>query len=132
KGIAKVAQKYLEQDKKYQGILSKKDIKQVTSRDIFEAYKTQDPIAVRTLNNLVELCGMTVANLVSLFNPEKIIMGGGVFGPATSLIPEIKKEALKWAQPISIHQVSLEVSILGGDAGLYGAGKLALLPDDMN
>jgi glucokinase len=74
---------------------------------------------------------MAVANLVSLFNPEKIIIGGGVFGPAKSLIPAIKNEAAKWAQPISIGQVSVEASGLAGDAGVYGAGYLAYknLPD---
>jgi glucokinase len=36
------------------------------------------------------------------------------------------KEAKKWAQPISIKQVNLEGSKLGSDAGLYGAGYLAL------
>ena len=69
---------------------------------------------------------MAVANLVSFFNPEKIIIGGGVFGPAIPLIPEIKKEAARWAQPVSINQVSLEASGLAGDAGVYGAGFLAL------
>jgi glucokinase len=69
---------------------------------------------------------MAVANIVSLFNPEKIIFGGGVFGPAVKLIPAIRKEAARWAQPISITLVTFEVSALGGDAGLYGAGYLAL------
>ena len=69
---------------------------------------------------------MAVANLVSLFNPEKIILGGGVFGPGIKLIPAIKEEAAKWAQPISIHQVSIDSSGLEGDAGVYGAGFLAL------
>lgn len=68
---------------------------------------------------------MAVANLVSLFNPEKIILGGGVFGPAVQFIPAIIEEAKKWAQPISMKKVSLEASSLGGDAGLFGAGLLA-------
>ena len=70
--------------------------------------------------------GMAVANLVSLFNPEKIIFGGGVFGPGARLLGEVYAEAKKWAQPISIRQVKLQASKLGGDAGLYGAGRLAL------
>ena len=41
-------------------------------------------------------------------------------------IGDIYAEAKKWAQPISIHQVKLQASKLGGDAGLYGAGCLAL------
>jgi glucokinase len=68
---------------------------------------------------------MAIANLVSLFNPEKIILGGGLFGPAISLIPDIKKEAARWAQPVSINQVSIEASGLAGDAGVYGAAFLA-------
>ena len=56
---------------------------------------------------------MAVANLVSLFNPEKIIMGGGVFGPGIKLLPAIREEAAKWAQPVSIHQMSLDVSRTG-------------------
>ena len=69
---------------------------------------------------------MAVANLVSLFNPEKIIFGGGVFGPAAQFINRIEDEAQQWAQPISITKVTLEVSSLGGDAGLIGAAQLAL------
>jgi len=74
----------------------------------------------------IEFWGMAVANLISLFNPEKIIMGGGVFGPAVSLIPDIGKEAAKWAQPVSINQVSIVASALAGDAGVIGAGYMAL------
>lgn len=38
----------------------------------------------------------------------------------------IEAEAKKWAQPIAISQMTFEQSVLGGDAGLYGAGFLAL------
>jgi len=49
-----------------------------------------------------------------------------VFGPATQLLDRIYEEACRWAQPISVRQVRFEVSKLGGDAGLYGAGRLAM------
>ena len=69
---------------------------------------------------------MAIANLISIFNPEKILLGGGVFGPAVHLTPAIRDEALKWAQPVSAQQVSIEPSLLGSSAGLYGAGFIAL------
>ena len=69
------------------------------------------------INNAIEYWGMAVANLVSLFNPEKIIFGGGVFGPALKFLDAIYEEAKKWAQPISIQQVKLEGSALGNEAG---------------
>jgi len=68
---------------------------------------------------------MAIANLVSLFNPEKIILGGGIFGPAVNFISDVKKEESQWAPPVSMKQVSIEASALGPDAGLCGAALLA-------
>jgi glucokinase len=100
------------------------------AHNIFQALESGDPKAKKTIQQAIEFWGMAVANLVSLFNPEKIIFGGGVFGPATTLLPKIFAEAKKWAQPVSIKQVKLEGSKLGGDAGLYGAAYLALRTQD--
>ena len=125
-GIAKVAREFLNEDKDYTGLLRNKSVDEITSHDVFSALENNDSLAEKILNQAIEFWGMTVANLVSLFNPEKIIFGGGVFGPAARFLDAIMIEARKWAQPISINQVSLEASTLGGDAGLIGAGFLAL------
>lgn len=97
-----------------------------TTEGIFAAYAAADPVATEVVENAVQLWGMAAANLVSLFDPEVVIFGGGVFGPANALLGRIRDEALRWGQPISTPQVPFEVSALGGDAGLYGAGQLAL------
>ena len=131
-GIARIARELLAGDSNYSGKLSKKDLRQITSHDIFEAYESHDPIAIKVLEDCIAYWGMAVANLVSIFNPEKIIFGGGVFGPAARFLDQIKAEAQRWAQPISMKQVSLEVSTLGGDAGIIGAGRLALMAFDEN
>jgi glucokinase len=125
-GIPKVAKTLLEEWSDYSGKLRSKNRDTIKSSDIFSAYDKGDPLAEKVIGLCVEFWGMAVANLVSLFNPEKIIMGGGVFGPGIKLLPAIMKEATKWAQPVSIHQVSLDVSGLEGDAGVYGAAFLAL------
>ena len=103
------------------------DPDKLRSEDVFKAFENGDPLAIETFDQCIELWGMAVANYVSLFNPEKIILGGGVFGPAVQFIPRILEEAKKWAQPISITQVSLEATTLGKHAGLIGAGRLAML-----
>lgn len=125
-GIAKLARNFLNEEKNYSGELRNKSLKEITSHDVFKAYENQDEIAEKVINICIRFWGMATANLVSLFNPEKIIFGGGVFGPAVPLIPKIKEEATKWAQPISIQQVSFEAARLGTDAGVVGAGFLAL------
>ena len=125
-GIARQAEQYLVKHDKYQGELRKGSGERVTTHDVFVARTNGDIAAITIIETAVEYWGMACANLVSLFNPEKIIFGGGVFGPATGLIPAIMQEAEKWAQPISIRQVSFEQSALAGDAGVYGAGFLAM------
>jgi glucokinase len=125
-GLAKVGKEYLHKDINYEGILNVKKENHITAHDIFEAYDQKDPIAEKVIKQAIEFWGMATANLVSLFNPEKIIFGGGVFGPAVKFLNDIMAEAKKWSQPISIKQVKLVGSKLGGDAGLFGAGYLAL------
>lgn len=123
-GIIKLAKKILLQRNDYNGRL--KGSGSPTTADVFDAYDVGDLVAKEVLDHCIQLWGMAVANLVSLFNPQKIILGGGVFGPAIKFIPAIREEAFKWAQPISMHQVVIEASALGNRAGLFGAGFMAL------
>jgi len=125
-GILKVAKEMLDDDVYNKSVLKKINPARLSARDVFDAYENGDELAKKVIANAIECWGMATANLVSLFNPEKVIFGGGVFGPALKFLDEIYIEARKWAQPISIQQVQLQASALGNDAGLYGAGLLAL------
>jgi glucokinase len=125
-GIAKVAKEFIASKKFPGSILNKNNPDTISAKDVFDAFEAGDELGKEIIANAVECWGMAVANLVSLFNPEKIIFGGGVFGPALKFLDDIYIEAKKWAQPISIQQVQLQGSALRSDAGLYGAGLLAL------
>ena len=125
-GIAKVANELGEDNVYTQSILLMTDTDTLTAHSVFDAFDKGDRLAVAVIQNAIEHWGMAVANLVSILNPEKIIFGGGVFGPALRFLNDIYTEARKWAQPISIQQVKIEGSALGTNAGLYGAGYLAL------
>lgn len=125
KGIVKMANQLLMEVNSDSSELSNRH-DSLTAQDVFKAYYNNDIVAEKVVQHCIALWGMTVANLVSIFNPQKIILGGGVFGPAIPLIPAIKEEALKWAQPLSARRYSLESSALGSNAGLYGAAFLAL------
>lgn len=122
-GLPKVAASLVASMPDYRGPLKRK--RTLTARDVFAAHAVGDAVAAHVLHDAVEYWGAACANLVSLFNPEKIIFGGGAFGPATQFLKEIQAEAKKWAQPVAIRQVKFEASKLSGDAGLYGAGYLA-------
>jgi glucokinase len=96
----------------------------LTASGILEAYRQKDEIAKQVVQKAIRLWGKTAANLVSLFNPEMIIFGGGIFGPAHFLIDAIREEATRWAQPISIRKVTIVSSTLGNAAPLLGAAKM--------
>jgi glucokinase len=125
-GLAKVANELLSQHSITPSLHHSSSASFRSARDVFAAHHRGRPVAKATLAQAVEFWGMAVANLVSLFNPEKIIFGGGVFGPGASFLPRIRAEARKWAQPISIKQVRIVASKLGPNAALYGAARLAL------
>jgi glucokinase len=126
-GIARSARELLDEMTDYHGPLRAIEPAELSAQHVVALYEAADAVAVAALSRAIELWGMATANLVSLFNPERIIFGGGVFGPAVGLLDDIGREARKWAQPISMTQVTLVASSLGGAAGLYGAGYFARL-----
>jgi glucokinase len=126
RGILENTKGLLKSSPMYLGYLRGIAIDELNTPDIFDAYWKDDSIAQQVIKKAIEMWGMATANLVSLFNPEKIIFGGGVFGPAAELLDEIMKEAKKWAQPVSIKTVKTEISQLKGNAGLYGAAYLVM------
>ena len=128
-GLVRIARDLMERDARYDGVLRRKRLDTLDAGDVFTAYDEGDAIATKVIQNAIELWGMAAANLVSLFNPETIVFGGGVFGPAARFLGRIRTEAKRWAQPIAIEQVRFVASALGGDAGLFGAARLAMIGD---
>jgi glucokinase len=126
-GLVRVARDLMASDPGYDGELRHHRDDDLDAGHVFAAYERGDAIAVRVIDNAIELWGMAAANLVSLFNPEIIVFGGGIFGPAARLLDRIRVEARRWAQPIAIEHVRFVASMLGGDAGLFGAGRLAMM-----
>jgi glucokinase len=125
-GIEREARRLLDDITDHDGPLARVDPDRLTARDVFDAYEQGDAVAEAVLAAAIECWGMAVANLVSLFNPEVIVLGGGIFGPAARFLDQIAAEALHWAQPVSITQVSIRLTELGPDACLIGTGQLAL------
>ncbi len=126
KGIINSAVELMSKSKSYRGQLKKKDKDAISANDIIDAYKLKDPIATKVIKQSIEFWGIAVANLLSLYNPEIVIFGGQLFGPALIFLEDIKAEAMKWAHPIFTEKVKFLGSKLGANAGMFGAGHLAM------
>ena len=62
---------------------------------------------------------------MSLFDPEMVVLCGGLIAVADRFRDELKRTALRRTQPIAAKHVKLVLSKLGNDANLLGAAYLA-------
>jgi glucokinase len=70
--------------------------------------------------------GVGVANLVNLFNPEIIVIGGGLTNMGERLFDTVRRVIDRRAFRISAHTVEVRPAQLGGDVGLLGAAAVAM------
>jgi glucokinase len=126
KGILNSVKEQLLKGNSNSPYLKKKDINQIRIEDVHTAYKLNDQIAIKVFDEAIIYWGMAAANIINLFNPELIIFGGSLFGPAVQFLERIKEESNKWCQPVFAESVKFLGSKLGANAGLFGAGHLAL------
>jgi glucokinase len=92
-----------------------------------EAARNGDAAARDAFARAAQYSAMGIANLISVLNPEAVVLGGGVGQGAGDLLLEpIRAEVRRWAQPIAAARCRIVLTGLGGDAGLLGAARLAL------
>jgi len=70
--------------------------------------------------------GLAVANLISLFDPQVVAIGGGLAQASDLYFAELRRTALGRCQPLAGRKVRIAVSPLGNDANLLGIASLAL------
>jgi glucokinase len=101
------------------------NLENITAKTVVEAARKSDVFATKIMHSATKYLSMGIANIVSILNPQMIVLGGGLFQAGDLLLDPIRSEFQRWAQPIAAKNVKIELSALGEDAGLYGAGKLA-------
>ena len=98
---------------------------EITAEAVFRAASAGDALAEEILDRVAEAMAMGIANIVSILNPEIMVLGGGLFQSDLRLLEPVRQRVARWAQPLAAAAVRIEPSGLGEDAGLYGAAKLA-------
>jgi len=97
----------------------------VTAETVAAAARAGDPLALEVVADVVTYLAMGVANIVSILNPEVVVLGGGLFQAADLFLEPVRREFRRWAQPLAARSVRIELTALGEDAGLFGCGKVA-------
>ncbi len=99
----------------------------ITTAVVVEAARRGDAVAVRVFAETASYLAMGIANLVSVLNPEMIVLGGSLFEASEFLIEPLRREVSEWVQPLAASQVRIELAQLGDDARLLGAARMPML-----
>jgi glucokinase len=82
--------------------------------------------SIKIFTEAGRMLGYGVANLVSLFDPEIIVIGGGLAEASDLFLAALRQAAKERAQPIAARQVRIVTSPLGAHANLLGVAQLAV------
>ncbi len=97
-----------------------------TVKDLFAAAQQGDKVALKIVDKTAYSLGIGIASLVNIFNPELIVIGGGVSRAGDILFEPVRRYAAEnWlVAPGAI--VQIVPAQLGNDAGVIGAAAIAL------
>jgi glucokinase len=99
---------------------------EVTSDKVFEAAQSGDKAAQKIFNQMGRFLGLGLVNLIHLFNPEKIVIGGGVSRAWDSFIKATMEVVMERAMEGSRECMKIVQAKCGDDAGVLGAAYVSL------
>ena len=97
--------------------------KNLDGRAIFRRASEGETVMLEILDAWTDDIAAGITGLVHIFNPEIVIIGGGVSGQEALLIEPLRRKVLSGAMPRFAEGLQLERAVLGNDAGLIGAAK---------
>jgi glucokinase len=99
----------------------------LSCREIFELSYDGSPVAVKVVNENAELVGIGLANLITIFAPEIIVVGGGMSKAHDSYFSMIKKSAFDNSLENCRSEVKIEKAHLGSSGALLGSAYYGMI-----
>lgn len=105
---------------------SLKNYENVTSKEVFKEAANGDRVAKNILETSLNYLGIAVANTITNFDPEKVVIGGGVINGGSIVLDTIRRVVGERALKTFADSCTVEKAVLGGKAGVLGAAALAI------
>ena len=106
--------------------LTNGSVEEITAKVVAEAAKDGDKLALEIWEETGEYLGIALANLINIYNPEIVIIGGGVAQAGKLLFEPIRRTVRKRALPGPAKLAKIVSSQLGENVSTIGAAALAL------
>jgi glucokinase len=105
--------------------LVKGDLSKMNAKIPFDADMIGDQVAHKVIDHYIRCLAVGIANVIKIFQPEIIVLGGGVSAQGDNLINPLKKKVIN---ELNVDEKGLKTQIqvakLGNDAGIIGAAML--------
>ena len=102
------------------------DTSRITAQTVYEAAHDGDELALEVVNDTAKFLGVGVANLLTVFNPEVVVICGGVTRAGDHLFVPLRRETARRAFKPAVTACRIVPGELVGTAGVYGAAKTFL------
>jgi glucokinase len=99
----------------------------VSARTVVEAMRRGDEYATEIIVQAMSYLGIGMANLVNLFNPEMIVIGGGLTNLGDRLLDPVRRGIALYAFAMLAQQAQVTLARLGDDVGIVGAAGAAMM-----
>lgn len=126
--IAKKAQlKIKEHQEAGRNLLERVDgnLEAITTKIVVQAYHEKDLLAEELIVGMFHALSIGCINIANAFNPERLILGGGVLSGLPEAIDHIKDGVTKYALKSASEGIQIVPAHFTKDAGTIGAGTLA-------
>jgi glucokinase len=97
----------------------------LTSKEVYKAGLEGDELALEVFRRQGFYLGIAIAGLINVLNPESIVIGGGAAAGWDLFMPHLQEQIESRAYREPRLRAQLSQAVLGDDAGILGAAKLA-------
>ena len=101
-------------------MLFRSELEAVTAKDVFDAAKAGDELALEIVDTQARILGRALAQIACVVDPEIFVIGGGVSKAGSILTDSVKKYFEHYAFH-ACRQTKFALAQLGNDAGIYGS-----------
>jgi glucokinase len=95
----------------------------ITAQTVYDAAHNGDALADEVVSDTAKFLGAGLANLINVFNPEVVVVCGGVTYAGDSLFVPLRREVSRRAFKPAVEVCRIVPGELSGTAGVYGAAR---------
>jgi glucokinase len=102
------------------------DLRRITAQTVYQAAQAGDHLALEVVRETAKFLGAAVGSLINIFNPEAVVIVGGVTLAGASLFEPLSREVSRRAFKPAVAVCRIVPGTLTGVAGVYGAARAYL------